>query len=594
MRMTGTTKTLLLFTGTLLTSSAMAQPRAEACFFWNDFEGEDALAGWDLGPTVERRTPDGQGLGLYVPAWNTGDAGNANSAGYFPVPDSPVGNRFAMANDAAAPCNCNMADVSLATPLIDLSDRVGVALECRAFNESLFGAGPATVQVSTVDGEWTTVYSIPTVLGQWQRVFVDLGEYAGSPNFRLRFNWSDGGTWAGGFAVDDICIRERSSVDLVVSNAQAGASSASVNTLGDQGLYYRQIPLSQVAPVTIAATVKNSGTEPLHDVRISATVDLAGNSHGPFQSEAIDELQPGATQELSISTNWTPAATGHAALTVTGSAAEPDVLPGDETAFGQIRFTGPGWDNGHSVMACDDGIVTGSIGGNGRFLATNRMEIVNPGDHAAGISVVYAQGTEGGALVRAVLMDANYTTLDTSARRTLQQTDIEAIWNGLPLYEAFTNAPALQPGDYHIGIQRLPDNDAPVRVAVGGSATPERSALLEGIGFTVNYVYTTPMVRLHLEEVPVSVPDRSVGTHSLHLFPNPATDMVAMILPAGTMILSWEMIDMSGRMVSSGIETGSSMNDRLALDITHLSPGYYVLVARTTSGTAQGRLVVTR
>lgn len=591
--MTGTTKYLLLSTGMLLASAAVAQPRAEACFFWNDFEGEDPLAGWNLGPAVERRTPEGQGLGLYVPAWSIGNAAAANSDGYFPVPDSPVGNKFAMANDAAAPCNCNMADVSLTTPLIDLSDRAGVALECRAFNENLFAAGPASVQVSTVDGEWTTVYTIPTVPGQWQRVFVDLGEYAGSPSFRLRFNWSDGDAWAGGFAVDDVCIRERSTVDLVVSDAQVGVSSASVHTPGDQSLYYRQIPFTQAAPVTIAAMVKNGGTESLHDVRISATIELAGNSHGPFLSEAIDELQPGSIQELSISTNWTPSGTGHATLTVTGTAAEPEVLPGDEIALGQVRFTGPGWDNGYSVMACDDGIMTGSIGGSGRFLATNRMEIVNPGDHAAGISVVYAQGTEAGALVRAVLMDANYSTLDTSARRTLQQTDIGSIWNGLPLYEAFTNAPALQPGDYHIGIQRLPDNDVPVFVAVGGSATPERSALLEGIGFTVNYVHTTPMVRLHLAEVPVSVTEVVAGATVLQVFPNPANDRVTMVVSAGTAILSWELVDMSGRMVSSGT-TGSNMNNRFELDLLHLNPGYYVLLAKTTSGTAQGRLVIAR
>ena len=36
-----------------------AQPRASACFFNEDFEGENALAGWDLGTQVERRTPEG-------------------------------------------------------------------------------------------------------------------------------------------------------------------------------------------------------------------------------------------------------------------------------------------------------------------------------------------------------------------------------------------------------------------------------------------------------------------------------------------------------------------------------------------------------
>src|SRR5690606_35337204 len=71
----------LAFAGSIGTSHA--QSRAATCFFTNDFEHEDALNGWDLGPAVERRTPEGEGLGEFVPAWTTGTAADANAEGYF-------------------------------------------------------------------------------------------------------------------------------------------------------------------------------------------------------------------------------------------------------------------------------------------------------------------------------------------------------------------------------------------------------------------------------------------------------------------------------------------------------------------------------
>ncbi len=213
---------------------AHAQARAEACFFSADFEEADPLTGWEIGPAVERRTPEGVGLGEFVPAWTLGNADEADAAGYFAVPDSPIGNRFAMANDAAAPCNCDLNDVALTSPLIDLSGRTGVALECRVFHDGIFGSGPAVIEYSMLDGQWLALDTIPTVDGQWQRLFIDLGAADGSPTFRLRIRWSDGGVWVGGFAIDDVCLRERRSHDLVVVRGQLGSQSASAFETGDQ------------------------------------------------------------------------------------------------------------------------------------------------------------------------------------------------------------------------------------------------------------------------------------------------------------------------------------------------------------------------
>ena len=579
----------------MMTTTAFAQPRADACFFANDFDSGEAFAGWDLGPQVERLTPEGEGLGEFVSAWTLGNSSDANAEGYFAVPDSPIGNRFAMANDAAFPCNCDMGDVALTSPLIDLTGRTGVALECRVFHEGLFASGPAVIEYSLMDGDWIDLDTIEAVAGQWQHLSLDLSGADGAADFQIRFRWSDGGAWAGGFAVDDLCLRERRMHDLVLSRAQLGAQRASAFETGDQGLYYSQLPVSQAAPVTLAATIRNGGTASLHQVQLSAEITLNGTTHGPFPAEAIGELMPGEEREVPIATGWQPEAPGLAVISFIGSAEETDDDPEDDMVMGSVRFTGPGWDDGYRVMACDDGTPTASFGGTGGLIILNRMEVVNGGDDAAGVSVTYGTGTEPGALVRAVLMDANFNTVDTSGRRTLQQADIDMILNGMPLFEAFTNTPTLTPGDYHVGIQQLAqEDDRAVYVLVGGEATAGRSVVMEGATFLLSDLATTPMVRLHLETVPVSVRERPSRNEELRLHPNPASDLVWMELPDDVVINGWSLMDMAGRTVREGMPDHQRTSSRSGIPVADLPAGIYLVRVGTGKGLFTSSVVIAR
>jgi len=586
---------LALSAAWMMATSAFAQPRADACFFANDFEGDDAFNGWDLGPQVERRTPEGEGLGEFVSAWTVGNAGDANAEGYFAVTDSPIGNRFAMANDAAAPCNCDMGDVALTSPSIDLTGRTGVALECRVFHDGLFASGPAVIEYSTVAGEWMDLDTLEAVAGQWQHLRLDLSGADGAADFRIRFRWSDGGAWAGGFAVDDICLRERLMHDLVVSHAQVGAQRASVYETGDQRLYYSQLPISQAAPVTVAAMVRNGGTASLHQVQLSAGITLNGNTYGPFTAEPIAELMAGEEREVSIATGWQPDAPGIAEINFVGGAEEQDDAPEDDMASGNVRFTGPGWDGGYRVMACDNGSPTASFGGTGSRIILNRMEVVNSGDQAAGVSVTYGSGTELGALVRAVLMDANFNTVDTSARRTLEEADMDMIQNGLPVFEAFTNTPVLVPGDYHVGIQQLAQEEVrAVQVLVGGEATPNRSVVLEGATFILSDLATTPLIRLHLEAVPVTVMEHGSPGVGLRLYPNPASDVVRMALADDAIVNSWSLLDLAGRTIRADGSVPRSGTSAPEVDLAGVPSGVYQVLVRSRKGVQVATLVIVR
>ena len=111
---------------------------------FEDFQagGPDLPADW--GNTDVVTDVDGSLGGELTPAFIVGDASDANSGGYWPVPDFP-GNTFAQANDDGDPCDCDMILVELTTPEMDFSAAVNPALSFDLFHDQGFGGG---------DGGW--------------------------------------------------------------------------------------------------------------------------------------------------------------------------------------------------------------------------------------------------------------------------------------------------------------------------------------------------------------------------------------------------------------------------------------------------------
>ncbi|HMC98305.1 MAG TPA: hypothetical protein VKG92_11655, partial [Flavobacteriales bacterium] len=441
----------------LLTIPALAQaqggPKAQACFFSADFEDGLIPAGWDIGPLVERQTSEGDSLGEFVPAWTVGTSTDANANGSFPVTDIPVGNHFIMANDDAAPCNCTMADVALTTGGIDLTGRTNVWLEGRSFNAQLAGGDTATVEVSADGASWDTVLVVPPA-NDWTSILADLSAYDGQPALLLRFRWSDGGTWAGGFAVDDICLRERLPNDLSVIDVTTGGSAGPFQA-GDQTLHYSLLPLEQAGTLTPGVQLMNRGASTATDVNITVTITQNGTDVYDSPPLPLGNIPTGGPATWYwIDTDWSPTETGEVIVSFTVSCTVDDDHS-DNSGAAILGITGPGWDNGYGAMACDEDQMQGAIGGSSNFIAANRMEIIHEGSTARGISAVITSSSQLGEQVRAILMDANFAFVDSSSRHTLTEEDLYNGWLGGALYLPLNAAPVLAPGDYHVGMQRL-------------------------------------------------------------------------------------------------------------------------------------------
>lgn len=480
------------------TATLHAQEKALQCLLNADFEA-GLPAGWDIGAPVAV-VSDG---GTTVDAWRVANAIEANVNGFFPVPDLPYNGRFVMANDDAAPCDCDMASVSLTSPVVDLSGTSGAVLQYRVFHDGNFNGGTAAVEASTDGNAWTRVDSIPAVERAWQHRFVDLGAYDGIGGVQLRFRWSDNGQWASGIAVDDVCIRGRLAEDLTLVEAFIHDPEPSPFNTAVRSLRYTQLPLQQVDAITVAARVRNSGRNTARQVRMNVNINQNGNTQGPFPSAVLDSLVPGEEALLRVATGWTPTAVGELSFSyaVEAQATDEDVL--DNTAQQSMRITGPGWADGYGALGSATEAVEGTLSGTGVYAVLARAELGITAIAPSGISVRLGAGTTEGTTIRALVLDQNLSFLDTSARWILGSDDLERIAAGEDFFFPLSGNVALS-GDVHFGVQSLISTDQ-LEVLMGGGVPPGAAVTLEGVFLDVGYPQRAPYIWMHMEEVGVGV-----------------------------------------------------------------------------------------
>ncbi len=572
----------------LMAVCCMHTASAQNCFFSADFEDGSIPAGWT---NTDVTAADGS----TTAAWTVGTAAQADVNGYFPVTDLPIGNRFAMANDDAAPCDCSMDAVFLTTPVIDLGGSTAVALECRVFHEMALNGGAAWVEASTNGTDWSQVDSIEAMTGGWQDLFIDLGAFDGSAAFQLRFHWSDSGNWASGFAVDDVCFFERAQHDLRIVELVNHAITTDPFDQSVRSLSYRQIPLEQASSTTTMVRVQNRGTVALaeNSAQAQVTTTLNGAITNVTDIPLSDALAPGETSSWVALVTMTPDQLGRWDFEVELTSTAGEDEPQDNRDTTSIWITGPGWDGGYNAMARDNGMTQGTVGSTSGFIAANRFEIANAGSTAHSVTAVLGVNSTVGEEVRAILMDGNFAFIDTSARYAITQADIDGAYGGLPIHLPFTLSTALLPGDYFVGLQRL-SGSGYVEVATGGACATGASALLVGTTFDIQWLNATPMVRLHLGDYGVGLAELPVEEGALDIRPNPVHDNARVVVrtPYGgaAQLGLW---DMTGRFVRSQplghLTAGTSTFE---LEAGDLPSGPYVLRVQFPTGTIVGRMVV--
>ncbi|MDR3047394.1 MAG: T9SS type A sorting domain-containing protein [Bacteroidales bacterium] len=165
--------------------------------FW-DFEG-----GMPAGFTL---TQDAGG------AWQVGTSGQST---YFPIPAHTT---YAYINDDGFGASVLSTNARMILPVQNFSSVGALKIIFDQFYNNLYN-DILKVQVSTDAGTtWSDIYTpTPGANIGWETHELDLSAYVGMSSVTICFYYDDGGSWAYGWAVDNIELVDVSDVDLKVS-----------------------------------------------------------------------------------------------------------------------------------------------------------------------------------------------------------------------------------------------------------------------------------------------------------------------------------------------------------------------------------------
>ena len=568
-------------------TAAPAIQKGSNCVWEEDFEGGAIPAGWDIGAQVEQQTdaPNGVGLGTFVDAWVVGNSAAANNGTFLPIPNQPPGNLFAYANDDGDPCNCDMSDVNLTTPSIDLSGQSNLGMYMRVYHDGNYAPSEASIQGSNDGGAtWNTIVDLPEVTGAWQSITVILADYEGFSDVKFRFHFTDGNGWGTGMAVDDLCISTLPNNDLVLGGAFLVDQLFNYDTPGYDNIEYPAIPLEQARPLRVAADVVNYGAAAQPNVVLTAEVFENNVSVGSYTSNPYPSLAAGMRDSLVILTGWTPSAIGDVRVEFSVVSDSVDANPGDNARMRHFQVTGPSAADGWNRMAVDTGAMDSrfDLSQNTNYsVAGCQYRITNSGSMCYGVGVVFSNRTTPGSVVNVQLQDTVNLVGEAIAFEVMPY-HTGAAGNSNYVMIPFDGGPvALDANtDYTVFVEN-PGGDT-VSVGTSGLINPGGLRLYDNADATlyryVGYGNPAPMIALILANAPSAVLEQAeLGLSVANNMPNPFSDvtMINFELKESSPV-SIQVVDVNGRLVfQQNLGNRSAGNHNYVLNGSTFAPGVY-------------------
>ncbi len=246
---------------------------------------------------------------VLVTGFYTGTSADANAGGYWPVSEH---GQFAMTNDDACRPggvtpgnnnNCDLGFETLTLPILDFTGQYDVFLIFDYYHDKNYGGGDANVEVSNDGGVSFTDISGPLPnLEAWQQGIFSLSDYNDQDSIVIRFVWSDAGSWATGFAVDDIEINELqdNSLSMPLFNQWLAGYDGFASS-------YSQIPLSMIPNSTgiiFQSYVFNNGNFAQDSIRLHASATGFTSQSTAVNLESLEQ------DTLQCSERFQPTSTG--------------------------------------------------------------------------------------------------------------------------------------------------------------------------------------------------------------------------------------------------------------------------------------------
>jgi hypothetical protein len=536
-------------------------------------------------------------------AFKTHNSTTANDGGYWPVPQVGTGNKFAGANDDNTPCDCDMIDAYVQSPSMDFSAASNIAISFDIFHDMNFGGGDATLQISTdggatfnirpigVDDTGANIDIFPADQDYWQSIIVPLYDVTAS-NVIIRFQWSDGGSWASGFAVDNIVVGELPASDIRVVKTKVGDWNQANFGLGFWD--YNRVPVTQVSPVHATSVIFNGGTNDQVDATMNYEVSFNGTpvAGSPFAADQTSAAFLSLDKDtISVSTTWTPSAVGTIQITGTTTSTTGDDVASNNTGTASIEIT-------DFTYGRDANAAQAFVGPTSDFEIGNLFDIYAD-DQIGGIDVaIGANSTAGDPILGRIYLFEGFDATDAPVFTDLGIETSEYVFTGNEFNSVggntfvtlpFPSAVTLNADNVYLVVVSCVSG---TRIPVSGSNEWVTSWLFDG---TWGATGSVPMVRLNSDETAAVATVNATTSFELgQNMPNPSNGNTTIVynLPSNERV-TLTVRDMTGRIVSVSNEgvkpAGKNM---ISLNTSAFGAGVYTYTITAGSSSLTKEMMV--
>ncbi|MGB0402966.1 MAG: T9SS type A sorting domain-containing protein [Salibacteraceae bacterium] len=195
-----------------------------------------------------------------------GDSVDASTGSVFKVPATSL---FAYTNDDV--CNCDKSADELILPPISFNGTDGAILRFDVYFNRSFSKEEARIYVEAGANNWVDFGQLGSS-GQWQSYEILIAG-AAIVNPRIKFVYSDSGSWASGLALDNVELYNTSSLHDIRLD--------SVKVNGQQPFeFYEQIPRNQAPGLPLRLEVKASNISQVPTVGVELISEITGQQNG--------------------------------------------------------------------------------------------------------------------------------------------------------------------------------------------------------------------------------------------------------------------------------------------------------------------------
>ena len=525
---------------------------------------------------------------VLVTGFYTGTSADANAGGYWPVGEH---GQFAMTNDDACRPggvtpgnnnNCDLGFETLTLPILDFTGQYDVFLIFDYYHDKNYGGGDANIEVSNDGGLTFTDISGPLPnLEAWQQGIFSLSDYNDQDSIVIRFVWSDAGSWATGFAIDDIEINELqdNSLSMPLFNQWLAGYDGFASS-------YSQIPLSMIPNSTgiiFQSYVFNNGNFAQDSIRLHAS-----STGFTSQSTAVN-LESLQQDTLQCNDRFQPTSTGTYQLdfylmsdsvtTVTKSKSieiTDYIYARDDNEIDAVN----------SLLPVGDGISSWERGTIYDIYESNTLYAID--------AYIHNRTTANAKIQGKIYLYQDDQSFFLSETNLLSVTASDG-WQSVK----FANPVTLDAESQYlitVGGDGSALNDT-LRIGSSGSVQSSYGYIIyngwvdsNGTTATDGTTGSTPMIRMNMNPNvpgPTSIDDNSYST--FNVFPNPNNGILNISMANSSGKQTIEIKNIIGQTVYSKITSNSTSN---TINLSNINKGIYTVSLINENGTSSSKKII--